>query len=184
LKAPKQFALGLFLFALPYHFKSNKCMDNSKRSLQFDAVVKTPFGAVGISVSGEQIATELLFGEYEATSIDNPLVKQTAHDVAHYFTDANHQIKLPLAKGTPFQARVWNAISAIPAGQVRTYQQIAIQIDSGARAVANACGANHQPIIVPCHRVVAKSGLGGFMCGNPNGKKIKTWLLQHEGVTI
>lgn len=169
---------------MPYHFKSNKRMDTSKRPLQFDAVVKTPFGAVGISISGERIATELLFGEYESTSIDNPLVKQTAHDVAHYFTDANHQIKLPLAKGTPFQERVWNAISTIPAGQVRTYQHIAIQIDSGARAVANACGANHQPIIAPCHRVVAKSGLGGFMCGNPNGKKIKTWLLQYEGVTI
>ncbi|MFT7227523.1 MAG: methylated-DNA-[protein]-cysteine S-methyltransferase [Methylophilaceae bacterium] len=159
-------------------------MNNSKRPLQFDAVVNTPFGAVGISVSRERIATELLFGEYESTSINNPLVKQTAHDEAYYFTDANHQIKLPLAKGTPFQERVWNVISAIPAGQVRTYQQIAIQIDSGARAVANVCGANHQPIIVPCHRVVAKSSLGGFMCGNPNGKKIKTWLLQHESVTI
>lgn len=159
-------------------------MDFSKRLLQFDAVVKTPFGAVGISISGERIATELLFGDYESRSIDNPLVKQTAHDLAHYFTDANHQIKLPLAKGTPFQERVWSAISTIPARQVRTYQHIAIQIDSGARAVANACGANHQRIIIPCHRVVAKCGLGGFLCGNQNGKKIKTWLLQYAGVMI
>lgn len=159
-------------------------MVKRNRSLQFDAVVKTPFGAVGISVNGEQVATELLFGEYESSSSEHPLVKQVAQQVATYFSDANHQIKLPLAKGTPFQERVWNTISRIPAGQVMTYQQIAHQIDSGARAVANACGANHQPIIVPCHRVVAKSGLGGFMCGNPNGKKIKTWLLQYEGVTI
>jgi methylated-DNA-[protein]-cysteine S-methyltransferase len=158
-------------------------MDNRKRSLEFDAVVETSFGAVGISVDGEQIATELLFGEYEAPSIDNPLVKQTAHNVAHYFTDANHQIKLSLAKPPPFQERFWNAISATPKGQVRRHQLIAIQIDSGARAAANACGANHAPIVVPCHRVDAKSGIGRFMCGNPNGKKIKTWLLQHEGVT-
>lgn len=92
--------------------------------------------------------------------------------------------QLPLARGTLFQERVWEAIRAIPAGQVRTYQEVALQIGSGARAVANACGANHQPLIVPCHRVVAKKAIGGFMCGHPSGQKIKTWLLQHEGVYI
>jgi len=87
-------------------------------------------------------------------------------------------------KGTPYQQRVWKAICAIPAGQVATYQEIAQQLGSGARAVANACGANHLPLLVPCHRVVAKTGLGGFMRGNPKGKTIKTWLLKHEGVEL
>jgi methylated-DNA-[protein]-cysteine S-methyltransferase len=65
-----------------------------------------------------------------------------------------------------------------------TYQAIAQQLGSGARAVANACGANHLPLFVPCHRVVAKSGLGGFMCGHPHGQWIKTTLLKHEGVSL
>ncbi len=154
------------------------------RPLQFDAVVKVPFGAVGLSISGEQVATALLFGEHEAHIKDHPQIAEAAHQITAYFTNPAYHFHFPLAKGTPFQERVWHAIAAIPVGQVRTYQQIAHQLGSGARAVANACGANHQPLIVPCHRVVAKNGLGGFMCGNPNGKKIKTWLLQHEGVNI
>ncbi|HAJ71366.1 MAG TPA: cysteine methyltransferase, partial [Methylophilaceae bacterium] len=75
----------------------------------------------------------------------------------------------------------WSAISAIPLGQTRTYSELAAQIGSGPRAVANACGANHLPLVVPCHRVVAKNGLGGFMGGKEAGLKIKKWLLQHEG---
>jgi methylated-DNA-[protein]-cysteine S-methyltransferase len=86
--------------------------------------------------------------------------------------------------GTPYQQRVWQAISAIPRGQVLTYGDIAAQIGSGPRAVANACGANNIPLIVPCHRVVAKGGIGGFMQGNKDGLKIKKWLLKHEGVSI
>jgi methylated-DNA-[protein]-cysteine S-methyltransferase len=87
-------------------------------------------------------------------------------------------------KGTPFQRRVWQAISAIPKGQVLTYSEIAQQVGSGPRAVANACGANHLPLVIPCHRVVAKDGLGGFMNGAVGGQKVKKWLLKHEGITF
>ena len=159
-------------------------MDNSSRLLQFDALVKVPFGAVGIAISGQQVATALLFGEYESSISAHPLVAQVIHQIDCYFSDASHQFQLPLARGTLFQERVWEAIRAIPAGQVRTYQEVALQIGSGARAVANACGANHQPLIVPCHRVVAKKAIGGFMCGHPSGQKIKAWVLEHEGVYI
>ena len=83
--------------------------------------------------------------------------------------------------GTPFQQRVWKALQAIPYGQTRTYQQLAKQLNTSARAIGNACRANPIPIIVPCHRIVAKSGLGGFM-GQVSGQalKIKQFLLTLE----
>lgn len=86
--------------------------------------------------------------------------------------------------GTPYQRRVWQAIAKIPVGTTQTYSQLAEQLQSCPRAVANACGANRIPILIPCHRVVAKSGLGGFMRNHPEGSKIKRWLLNHEGVYV
>lgn len=68
------------------------------------------------------------------------------------------------AKGTPFQIAVWRVISGIPKGQVITYSALARQIGkpNAFRAVALACGQNPFPVIIPCHRVVGKYGLGGF----------------------
>ena len=69
----------------------------------------------------------------------------------------------------------------IPAGSTITYADLAQRAASGARAVANACGANPVPVIIPCHRVVARHGLGGFMRGREAGALgIKQWLLAHE----
>ncbi len=84
-------------------------------------------------------------------------------------------------QGTDYQKSVWQCISEIKWGETLTYGDIAEQLDSSARAVGNACRANPVPIIVPCHRVVSKSGLGGF-AGQREGNNInvKTWLLEHE----
>jgi len=79
---------------------------------------------------------------------------------------------------------VWEAMQAIPAGETRTYGEIAAAIGSSARAVGGACGANPIPLVVPCHRVVASGGrLGGFMGAREEGFElaIKRWLLAHEG---
>lgn len=67
-------------------------------------------------------------------------------------------------KGTAFQKRVWEALREIPRGKVASYSDIARRIGKpeAARAVGNAVGSNHLLLLVPCHRVVAKSGLGGF----------------------
>ena len=85
--------------------------------------------------------------------------------------------------GTNFQKKVWSALRQIPAGQVMTYGELAEQLNTSARAVGNACRANPVPLIIPCHRVVSKSGMGGF-AGSRHGRpiKIKSWLLEHEGV--
>jgi methylated-DNA-[protein]-cysteine S-methyltransferase len=101
-----------------------------------------------------------------------------------YFNDSAYVFKLPVAsQGTVFQQRVWAEIGRIPLGEVITYAELARRTGSGARAVANACGANHIPLIIPCHRVVGANGLGGFMRGHQtNALNIKSWLLAHEGV--
>lgn len=152
---------------------------------QYDAIVSAPFGSVGISVRGVQVSIELLSENYAQKPAEHKIAQKVAKQIEAYFDNARNDFNLPLVyKGTPFQRRVWHAISAIPCGRVLTYGEVAEQIRSGPRAVANACGANNLPLVVPCHRVVAKNGLGGFMQGNKDGLKIKKWLLKHEGVVF
>jgi len=95
-------------------------------------------------------------------------------------------LNLPIElQGTPFQRRVWKALREIPPGRTITYSELARQLGTGARAVGGACRANPCPIVVPCHRVVAVNGLGGFS-GDTSGRKleIKRWLLRHEGDAV
>jgi methylated-DNA-[protein]-cysteine S-methyltransferase len=133
----------------------------------FDAVLAAPFGAVGIRASDDFLLGLDLLPE-------NPGEKQALHDPQ---TSLDFPFAVP---GTPFQRRVWREIARIPAGSTLTYGELAQRVGSGPRAVANACGANHVPLIVPCHRVVARHGLGGFMQGDARGLAIKEWLLRHE----
>jgi methylated-DNA-[protein]-cysteine S-methyltransferase len=102
-----------------------------------------------------------------------------------WFDDPAPALALPLrACGTPFQRRVWAAISAIPPGQTRSYGELARQLGSAARAVGQACGANPFPLIVPCHRVTSAQGLGGFAHSSGGWLlEVKRWLLRHEGAT-
>jgi O-6-methylguanine DNA methyltransferase len=85
--------------------------------------------------------------------------------------------KIP--EGTDFQKSVWRELKKIPRGQTHTYGEIAAAIGKpkAVRAVGSACGANPLPIFIPCHRVVAKNGLGGFGSGLP----WKNLLLKMEG---
>jgi len=86
--------------------------------------------------------------------------------------------------GTDFQRRVWDALLRIPAGETRTYGQLAAELGlnpGAARAVGLANGANPISIAVPCHRVV---GADGSLTGYAGGLERKRWLLQHEGVAL
>jgi len=84
-------------------------------------------------------------------------------------------------QGTDFQRRVWRALSKIPYAEVKTYGQLAKELQTSARAIGNACRQNPLPIIIPCHRIVASHGIGGF-AGKTTGSHIdaKRWLLAHE----
>ena len=88
-------------------------------------------------------------------------------------------------EGTSFQRNVWSEIDKIPCGEVITYSQIAKNIGKpkATRAVANACGANPNPITTPCHRVICSNGdIGGY--SGSGGVKQKKELLRKEGVTL
>ena len=95
---------------------------------------------------------------------------------------AKKQKFMKLKNGTKFEIKVWNSISKIPRGEVRTYKELAIQINrpKSARAVANACGKNPYPVKIPCHRVIRSDGkLGGY--SGKGGTKTKKKLLENEG---
>jgi methylated-DNA-[protein]-cysteine S-methyltransferase len=159
----------------------------------FSAVVEAPFGAIGIR-TGDGAVLELVylpprFAEQNAAQKPvDALARRAARQVAQYLNDPDFVFDLPLAPvGTAFQSRVWRAISAIPRGDVLTYGQVARLVQSAPRAVGQACGANWFPLIIPCHRVTATGGLGGFSNdGDLQGFHIgvKRWLLAHEGVAL
>lgn len=83
-------------------------------------------------------------------------------------------------RGTDFQERVWRELRKIPSGELRTYGEIAARlgVPGGARAVGGAVAANNLPLLIPCHRVVASEGLGGFSAYG--GLKTKKKLLEFE----
>lgn len=113
----------------------------------------------------------------------SPLPASIGAALERYFRDGRAGLDLPLAPaGTPFQHRVWQALRAIPPGSTRTYGELARKLGTSARAIGGACRANPCLIAVPCHRVVARDGLGGF-AGERGGKRlaVKRWLLRHEG---
>jgi methylated-DNA-[protein]-cysteine S-methyltransferase len=155
----------------------------------FSAIVAAPFGGVGIRTAGSALA-ELVYlpPRFDEQAATNALAERAAGQVARYLSEADFMFDLPLAAvGTAFQSRVWRAISAIPRGKVLTYGQVAKLVQSAPRAVGQACGANWFPLIVPCHRVTAAGGLGGFANdGDLDGFHlgVKRWLLTHEGAAF
>ncbi|HWU82843.1 MAG TPA: methylated-DNA--[protein]-cysteine S-methyltransferase [Methylophilaceae bacterium] len=148
----------------------------------FDAIVAAPFGAVGVRVKDDfLVGLQLIPSSRAEQTSSDPFVQHVAQQIKRYLQDPHMTFDIPFAViGTPFQKRVWRAIAAIPPGKTLTYSELAEKVASGPRAVANVCGANQVPLVVPCHRVVAKTGLGGFMQGQRDGLAVKQWLLDHE----
>lgn len=154
----------------------------------YDAMINTAFGAIALITMQSQTTSYIAIALLDSPSqpcypqSPMPLLANTISTITQYLVNPHTPCGLPsLSHGTAFQQRVWQAIYAIPVGQTKTYGQLALLLNSGARAVANACGANSQAILIPCHRVVAKHGLGGFMQSPTSGAQIKRWLLRHEG---
>jgi methylated-DNA-[protein]-cysteine S-methyltransferase len=155
------------------------------------ATINTGFGGIAIHQQAGLLKIDLLGNHVSEPSVrqdpvvQHPSFKQMTQEILAYLQRPHQAFSLPAQlAGSAFQNKVWLAIYAIPLGQTRTYSELAAQLQSGPRAVANACGANRLPLLIPCHRVVAKNGLGGFMRGDKNGLSIKRWLLAHEGVHV
>jgi len=157
--------------------------DDFRAASPFAATFITPFGAFGIRVAGDAI-DELVFlpADTPERAPDCALAGRAAAQVLRWLDDPARPFDLPLAlRGTPFQQRVWRAIATIPLGERRTYGELAAELGSAARAAGQACGANPFPLVIPCHRVVAAKGIGGF-AGASGGYLLdaKRWLLAFE----
>lgn len=151
----------------------------------FSVIVAAPFGAIGIRSNGD-VLQELSYlpPHFKAKPATDKLSKKVAMQVAAYLKDPDYVFDLDLPDiGTEHQRKVWTVINAIPRGKVLTYGEVAHKIRSAPRAVGQACGANWYPLIIPCHRVTATGGIGGF-ARHDGGfhQSVKRWLLQHENV--
>jgi methylated-DNA-[protein]-cysteine S-methyltransferase len=156
--------------------------------LRFDAVVAAPFAHIGVKVADGEVAETLyLPASIRAQAPKSPLAREVVGQIRAYLRDPAHVFDLPLAeRGSEFQRRVWSEISAIPHGRTLSYGDVARRIRSGPRAVGGACGANWFSLLIPCHRVLAAHGLGGFGDAGDEGFHlgIKRWLLAHEGIAV
>jgi len=151
---------------------------------QYDAVMNAPLGKLGICIENDKLVKlEYLGSDVKPKAASDPLSKEVFSQLNKYFSDPGFVFDLPLKSyGTDHQQRVWRALRKISTGKTASYGQIADKLGSGARAVGNACRHNPISIIVPCHRVIAAHGVGGYG-GATNGVilKRKLWLLEHEG---
>ncbi len=159
----------------------------ARRIAPFAAVLAIPFGRLGLWTEADTVAgIAFLPDDVRLRSPVEPLARRACAQVERYLRDPDFRFHLPLqAVGTPFQRRVWDAIAAIPRGRTRRYGDIARELASAPRAVGQACGENRFPLVIPCHRVVSASGVGGFAHADDGYLLyIKRWLLAHEGAGI
>jgi len=156
-------------------------------SLHFDAVIDSPLpidrSRLGIRLYNNKLR-ELVFldSAHPLSEPVNPFSADIITQLTQYFADPTHRFSINLTPlGTDFQKRVWQALTTCPSGTTITYGKLAGIINSAPRAVGGACRYNPIPIIVPCHRVVAQQGLGGY-AGRTEGMNmvLKKWLLSHE----
>ena len=154
--------------------------------VSYAAVIDTPPGRLAISTDeGCLVGIDYVDNRTSLLEPATQLARTVVHQLGQYFNDPCYRFDLPLmTSGSSHQEKVWKQLRSIKPGDTMTYGQLAVRIGSGARAVGNSCRQNPVPIIIPCHRVVAASGIGGYG-GHVNGKVLgrKHWLLEHEGAS-
>jgi methylated-DNA-[protein]-cysteine S-methyltransferase len=137
----------------------------------------SPLGDVTVSEEGGAIVA--LDWGWGRDQQETPLLREARLQLYAYFDRELIEFELRLApRGTAFQQRVWQALRAIPYGQTRSYAELAANLGSAPRAVGQANAANPIPIIIPCHRVIAANGLGGY--SGCDGLSTKRALLELE----
>jgi methylated-DNA-[protein]-cysteine S-methyltransferase len=140
----------------------------------------SPVGDLTISEeAGNIVALDWGWGRDQTPT---PLLKRAKTALENYFDGAELADDLPLAPhGTPYRQKVWAALRAIPVGQTRSYIEIARQAGGSARSVGGANAANPIPILIPCHRVVAANGIGGYSGGDGLATKRALLTLEQLG---
>jgi methylated-DNA-[protein]-cysteine S-methyltransferase len=146
----------------------------------------TPVGQLVLESDGDVLIGIWLPSQATTTRGDGhdapPVLKDTVTQLEEYFAGERTEFDVPMElDGTPFQKDVWTELTRIPYGKTISYGELARRVGrpKGPRAVGQANGKNPIPIIVPCHRVLASTGIGGYGGGLP----MKRTLLAVEGVT-
>lgn len=138
----------------------------------------TPVGDLTVVADGEAVTTVSWRKAREPEEV--PVLIEARRQLEAYFEERLTAFDLPLTvHGSPSQKAVCDVMAAIPFGETLTYGDIAKRVGLPAQAVGSACGGNPIPVIIPCHRVLGASSLGGFSGGV--GIETKVWLLRHEG---
>ena len=147
------------------------------------ATISTPIGRLTISAN-EAGVLAINTGTSAEVSTTSPLLGEACAQLTAYFDGRLTHFDLPVSpEGPPRQCEIWRAMCEIPYGTTSTYGEFADSIASSARAVGGACARNPLPIIVPCHRVLPKSGgVGDYSFAA--GAKTKLYLLKLEGASI
>jgi methylated-DNA-[protein]-cysteine S-methyltransferase len=149
----------------------------------YDAIIRFPKMNVAVATrEGRVSEIRYLPPSVPLKAPANALAERAAEQLTGYLQNPDAHFDLPLlVEGTEFQRQLWDALCEIPRGKTLTYGQLAGRLGAEARAIGQACGDNRLPIVIPCHRVVAANGLGGF-AHSTSGYLIeaKRWLLMHE----
>lgn len=137
----------------------------------------SPLGDLTVSEeAGRIVSVDWGWGCEQA---ETALLREARAQLFSYFDGARTAFDLPLApSGTAYQLRVWEALTRIPYGATRTYAEVAADVGGAPRSVGQANSNNPIPILIPCHRVVASGGVGGYSGGS--GLDTKRWLLDLE----
>lgn len=157
-------------------------------TMDYQAIMTSPIGRIGVLLDEKDrlIALDFLGTRGRSRPARSLAARRIVAALMAYFADPRSAFHVPLElHGTAHQRKVWQALQAIPIGTTRSYGELARQLASSPRAVGQACRNNPIPIVIPCHRVVASGGTGGYS-GATTGPElaIKRWLLSHEGVPV
>ena len=149
----------------------------------YDVTAEFPKFRVGVATR-DGVVTQLKYLPLSTPSIPakNALAERAALQLEAYRRNANSRFDLPVVvEGTVLQKAVWQAMCAIPRGKTRTYGDLARELGADPRDIGQCCGDNRLPLVIPCHRIVAADGIGGFAHATSGYLlEAKRWLLMHE----
>ena len=154
----------------------------------YDVIFTTDLATIGLQFDGSKLVKVKYLNKTSHKAPQNKTIEAVKNKIEKYL-DPSSKIKNinvdVLLNVTPFQGKVLNQLQKIPYGETRTYGEIAKILKTSPRAVGNACRYNPLPIIIPCHRVVAAKGIGGYDgARSGNLLKIKRQLLENEGLYL
>ena len=148
------------------------------------AYYSSPVGELLIESEGDKITTVNFLKDSKQPESRTTIIEQCIAELDEYFYKGRKFFSIELdPAGTEFQKKVWSELLNIPYGETLSYEALAIRVGNkkSIRAVGLANGQNPIAIIIPCHRVIGKSG---DLIGYGGGIENKEWLLYHEGALL